>query len=147
MFDTASDIIVALISMLGAGGLGAVIVNAFAGRKRTSAEVEKIKADAIASLSEVYDRLINTLAQRTTQLESKIEQLETQISETRMLLSDRDATILVLQKENANLQEQLDKMQVLVKGRDKRILELEHQVTTLIERLNALNGGDSHTHY
>jgi chromosome segregation ATPase len=132
-----------LAALFGAGGLGAVIVNAFAGRKRTSAEVEKIKADAVAVLTEAYEKRLSSLTQRSVQLEEKVDCLEKRVDELKMQLSDRDNIILVLQKENTNLQTQLDKMLDAVKARDKRIRELERQVAELIQRINILNGSES----
>ena len=131
-----------LAAIFGAGWLGAVIVNAFAGRKRTGAEVEKIKADAIAALTEAYEKRLSSLTQRSLQLEEKVECLEKRVDELKMQLSDRDNIILVLQKENTHLQTQLDKMSDAVKARDKRIRELERQVAELIQRINVLNGSE-----
>lgn len=137
---SGEQLAVIFAALFGGGGLGAVIVNAVANRKRVSAETEKIKADCLASLSGAYETRLDALTKRAVQLEAKVDQLETQVSGLRTLLSDREATILNLQQENADLQAQLDKMSAAVKGRDKRIRELERQVAELTERLNAMNG-------
>lgn len=137
---SGEQLAVIFAALFGGGGLGAVIVNAVANRKRVSAETEKIKADCLASLSSAYETRLDALTKRAVQLEAKVDQLETQVSGLRTLLSDREATILNLQQENADLQSQLDKMSAAVKGRDKRIRELERQVAELTERLNAMNG-------
>jgi len=137
---SGEQLAVIFAALFGGGGLGAVIVNAIANRKRVSAETEKIKADCLASLSGAYETRLDALTKRAVQLEAKVDQLETQVSGLRTLLSDREATILNLQQENADLQAQLDKMSAAVKGRDKRIRELERQVAELTERLNAMNG-------
>lgn len=137
---SGEQLAVIFAALFGGGGLGAVIVNAVANRKRVSAETEKIKADCLASLSGAYETRLDALTKRAVQLEAKVDQLETQVSGLRTLLSDREATILNLQQENADLQSQLDKMSAAVKGRDKRIRELERQVAELTERLNAMNG-------
>jgi len=137
---SGEQLAVIFAALFGGGGLGAVIVNAIANRKRVSAETEKIKADCLASLSGAYETRLDALTKRAVQLEAKVDQLETQVSGLRTLLSDREATILNLQQENADLQSQLDKMSAAVKGRDKRIRELERQVAELTERLNAMNG-------
>lgn len=137
---SGEQLAVIFAALFGGGGLGAVIVNAIANRKRVGAETEKIKADCLASLSGAYETRLDALTKRAVQLEAKVDQLETQVSGLRTLLSDREATILNLQQENADLQSQLDKMSAAVKGRDKRIRELERQVAELTERLNAMNG-------
>jgi len=137
---SGEQLAVIFAALFGGGGLGAVIVTAIANRKRVSAETEKIKADCLASLSGAYETRLDALTKRAVQLEAKVDQLETQVSGLRTLLSDREATILNLQQENADLQSQLDKMSAAVKGRDKRIRELERQVAELTERLNAMNG-------
>ena len=137
---SGEQLAVIFAALFGGGGLGAVIVNAIANRKRVSAETEKMKADCLASLSGAYETRLDALTKRAVQLEAKVDQLETQVSGLRTLLSDREATILNLQQENADLQAQLDKMSAAVKGRDKRIRELERQVAELTERLNAMNG-------
>jgi len=137
---SGEQLAVIFAALFGGGGLGAVIVNAIANRKRVGAETEKIKADCLASLSGAYETRLDALTKRAVQLEAKVDQLETQVSGLRTLLSDREATILNLQQENADLQAQLDKMSAAVKGRDKRIRELERQVAELTERLNAMNG-------
>lgn len=137
---SGEQLAVIFAALFGGGGLGAVIVNAIANRKRVGAETEKIKADCLASLSGAYETRLDALTKRAVQLEAKVDQLETQVSGLRTLLSDREATILNLQQENADLQAQLDKMSAAVKCRDKRIRELERQVAELTERLNAMNG-------
>jgi len=137
---SGEQLAVIFAALFGGGGLGAVIVNAIANRKRVGAETEKIKADCLASLSGAYETRLDALTKRAVQLEAKVDQLETQVSGLRTLLSDREATILNLQQENADLQAQLDKMSAAVTGRDKRIRELERQVAELTERLNAMNG-------
>lgn len=142
---SGEQLAVIFAALFGGGGLGAVIVNAIANRKRVSAETEKIKADCLASLSGAYETRLDALTKRAVQLEAKVDQLETQVSGLRTVLSDREATILNLQQENADLQAQLDKMSAAVKGRDKRIRELERQVAELTERLNAMNGKGENT--
>jgi len=128
------DNIVALIGIfLGGGGLGAVIVNAIANRK-------KIQADCVATLSAAYETRINALNERADKLAAKVDLLEAQVSGLRSALSDREALIVNLQQENADLQTQVDKLSKAVNGRDKRIRELERQVADLTERLNAMNG-------
>jgi len=130
------EIITALIAaVLGGGGLGAVIVNALANRK-------KVAADCLATLSQAYETRINALNHRADELAEKVEHLETQVSGLRSALTDREATIVNLQQENTDLQAQVDKLRDAVKCRDKRIRDLEKQVAELTERLNALGGGD-----
>jgi len=127
---------VALIGIfIGGGGLGAVIVNAIANRK-------KIQADCVATLSQAYETRINALNERADKLAAKVDLLEAQVSGLRSALSDREALIVNLQQENADLQTQVDKLSKAVNGRDKRIRELERQVADLTERLNAMNGSD-----
>ncbi len=125
---------VALIGIfLGGGGLGAVIVNAIANRK-------KVAADCVATLSQAYETRINALNERADKLAAKVDLLEAQVSGLRSALSDREALIVNLQQENADLQTQVDKLSSAVNSRDKRIRELERQVADLTERLNAMNG-------
>ena len=128
-------VIAIIVSLLGGGGLGGVIVSAIFNRK-------KVAADCVATLSGAYEARITASNKRTDELAAKVDALETQISGLRAVLSDREAFILNLQQENADLQTQVDKLQVAVKGRDKRIRELEKQVAELTTRLDAMNGKD-----
>jgi predicted RNase H-like nuclease (RuvC/YqgF family) len=124
-----------IAAVLGGGGLGAVIVNAIANRK-------KIQADCVATLSQAYETRINALNERADKLAAKVDLLEAQVSGLRSALSDREALIVNLQRENADLQTQVDKLSKAVNGRDKRIRELERQVADLTERLNAMGDAD-----
>ena len=126
-------VIAIIVSLLGGGGLGGVIVSAISNRK-------KIAADCVATLSEAYETRISASNKRTDELCAKVDALETQISGLRTVLSDREAFILNLEQENADLQTQVDKLQTAVKGRDKRIRELERQVAELTARIDAMNG-------
>ena len=137
------DNIVALIGIfLGGGGLGAVIVNAIANRK-------KVAADCVATLSQAYETRINALGDRITEVENENKLLKEQksnllrqLDEVKSALRDSDGSNATLLKENAEFQEQIDKLNAAVKNRDKKIRELEKQVAELTERLNAMGDAD-----
>ena len=135
---TGGDWAVIIAAVLGGGGLGAVIVNAIANRK-------KVAADCVATLSQAYETRINALNERADKLAAKVDLLEAQVSGLRSALSDREALIVNLQQENADLQTQVDKLSAAVKCRDKRIRELEKQVAELTSRIDALNGKGDET--
>ena len=58
---TGGDWAVIIAAVLGGGGLGGVIVNALANRK-------KIQADCVATLSQAYETRINALNKRADEL-------------------------------------------------------------------------------
>ncbi|MFA5434352.1 MAG: hypothetical protein WC319_16020 [Candidatus Paceibacterota bacterium] len=148
---TGGEITLAIISaLLGGGGLGAVIVNAIANRKKTKAEGEKIAAECMAILGETYEK-------RMAAMLSSIERLDKQVEELKDEKRISEDTIDTLKRENAELKLQVeeyaadvDKLTKAVKSRDKRITELEKHVAEipalerhiaeLSARLDSLNG-------
>ena len=127
---------VALIGIfLGGGGLGAVIVNAIASRK-------KVAADCVATLASAYETRLDALGERITEVENENKLLKKELDEVKSALRVSDLTNVTLQKENADLQTQVDKLSKVVNNKDKRIRELEKQVAELTARLDAMNGAD-----
>jgi peptidoglycan hydrolase CwlO-like protein len=128
------EIIAALIAaLLGGSGLGAVIVNVLANRK-------KVAADCVATLSVAYEVRITALHTTIARLEVKVSQMEEQISGLRSTLSEREVVVNNLQEENTDLQAQIIKLTAALKYRDKRITDLIHQVAELTLRLDEYCG-------
>ena len=115
---TGGDWLTLIGIFLGGGGLGGVIVNAIANRK-------KIQADCVATLSSAYETRLNALNKRADDLAAKVDVLEAQVSGLRSALSDREAMIVNLQQENVDLQAQVDKLSKVVNNKDRSIRELE----------------------
>ena len=139
---TGGDWAVIIAAVLGGGGLGGVIVNAVANRK-------KVAADCVATLSQAYETRINALGDRITEVENENKLLKEQqsnllrqLDEVKSALRDSDGSNATLLKENAEFQEQIDKLSKIVNNKDKRIRELEKQVKELTERLDAMSGAD-----
>ena len=129
-----SEVIAALIAaLLGGGGLVAVIINAFANRK-------KVAADVVSTLSNAYEVRIKEQDERIDKLVTSVDALELKVRDLRALLCDRETQVAALQKENDELRLEVDKLSKLVNNKDRRIRELEKQVGELTARLDAICG-------
>jgi predicted RNase H-like nuclease (RuvC/YqgF family) len=125
------EIWIAIISALGAGGLGAAIVAAIAGRGKN-------QADVIAKLMEVSEKRIQAMCDRATGLESRVEMLEKQVSTLRSELSVKESTVASLQSENIELKAQIDELVKAGECKDRKITELQRRIRELEKQVNGL---------
>ena len=110
-----SEVIAALIAaLLGGGGLVAVIINAFANRK-------KVAADVVSTLSNAYEVRIKEQDERIDKLVTSVDALELKVRDLRVLLCDRETQVAALQKENDELRLEVDKLSKLVNNKDRHL--------------------------
>ena len=121
-------IIIAVIGALGAGGLGAAIVNGLFSRTKI--------------LSDVYEKRLAALTDRVTALEEKNSKLECTIDKLKQNLDQREDMIEALQRENDELKAEIKKLQTENECKERKIQKLQAQVADLIVRLDAMNGAD-----
>lgn len=120
-----------IAALLGGGGLGAVIVNAIANRK-------KVAADCVAIVTKNYVHIIDELKESSKKLEDKVSALEMQIDAMSEGLQERETTIRALKDKNSELMSDIEKMQTAIKRRDDRIKSLEKSVKDRDERIKTL---------
>jgi predicted RNase H-like nuclease (RuvC/YqgF family) len=120
-----------IAALLGGGGLGAVIVNAIANRK-------KVAADCVAIVTKNYVHIIEELKESSAKLEIKVSALEEQLEVMRDGLEERETTIRALKEKNTELMSDIEKMQSAIKKRDDRIRTLERNVSDRDERIKSL---------
>ena len=128
-----SDLLTILLAIVGTGGLGTVFINVIANRKLN-------KAKETMTLAEGYEKRLAVLTGRICDLENSTNALNTELQRLKGLLTDREAMIEILQKENKELKKELDIFKESSKAKDERILALEARVTDLTERLNKITG-------
>ena len=157
-----TTIIVAVLGALGAGGIGAALINKLFTRRISEAEALKIrqeaegeKADAFAKLCDVYERRLAALTERAFNLELRVDQLEQTISGLRLEVEERDDMVDALQKENAELKAAINKLKLerdqqtkLSRDQGDKIFRLTREnnkltrrIEDLEKRLSELNGG------
>jgi len=124
MSEQAVTIIVAAVSALGAGGLGAAIITAITHRKVRDAE-------ATMTLAKGYEKRLARLTERACQLEARIETLEGLVSTLRDSLSERETMIDKLQSENAELRLQVDKLTAESACKERKIVALQARMRHL----------------
>jgi len=121
----------ALLIAVITGGVGVAIVNAIANRKR-------VQTDCIKSLGEAYEARLLALNEAVARQDAKVAVLEAKVDKLNSELDDREVTIEILKRENAELTLQVEKLTTAVKARDKRIRELEKQLAEVLSRLDAM---------
>ena len=125
-------IIIAIVSALGGGGIGAAVVNWLANHK-------KVKADSYSVLSENYENRLNSLTNRANALEDRVERLEAIIDKLKLEVDKRDAIIDELKQENCDLKIEMKKLKADNECKDRKIAKLERQVKELTARIDAIN--------
>ena len=119
-----TTVIVAVLGALGAGGIGAALVNGLFSRPKV--------------LSEVYEKRLEALTCRATMLEKRVEKLEGIIDSLKIELEERDDMIDTLQRENDDLKKQVEALQAENECKEKKIVALQKQVKELTARLDEL---------
>jgi hypothetical protein len=128
MTEQSVTIIVAILGALGAGGLGAAIVNGIFNRPKL--------------LSEVYEQRLKALTDRVTCLEEKDVIQTDKIDRLKNEIDKREDMIEALQRENEDLKGEIKKLKAENKCKDDKIAKLQSQVADLTTRLDAMNGSD-----
>lgn len=124
-----TPIIIAIIGALGAGGLGAAIVNGLFNRPKL--------------ISEIYEKRMEALTSRATSLESRVEKLEGIIDTLKFEIEERDDMIDTLQRENAELKKQVAELQAENDCKEHKIIVLQKQVKELTARLDEYCKGEA----
>lgn len=128
MNEQSVTIVVAILGALGAGGIGAAIVNGLFNRPKL--------------LSEVYEQRLKALTDRVTCLEEK-EKIQTdKIDNLKTEIDKREDMIEALQRENEDLKSEITKLKAENRCKDNKIAKLQSQVADLTARLDAMNGSD-----
>ena len=139
------DILVAIISMIGAGGLGAAIVSAFANRKKSQAETAKITSDSLAGtareLTAISTEMVTSINAQLKDLTKKYKELEEEVARLNLELLGRERMINELKLENKSLKMKVEKLQAENIAKDALINELSIKVKDLEERLDKLTAG------
>ena len=123
-----TPIIIAIVGALGAGGLGAAIVNGLFNRTKL--------------LADIFEKRLKAMGDRSTALESRVEKLEGVIHALRLEVEERDDMIDTLQRENVQLKEENDCKERKIKKLQEQVKDLQSQVAILTARLDAMNIGD-----
>jgi chromosome segregation ATPase len=128
MNEQSVTIVVAILGALGAGGIGAAIVNGLFNRPKL--------------LSEIYEQRLKALTDRVTCLEEK-EKIQTdKIDNLKTEIDKREDMIEALQRENEDLKSEITKLKAENRCKDNKIAKLQSQVADLTARLDAMNGSD-----
>ena len=123
-----TPIIIAIVGALGAGGLGAAIVNGLFNRTKL--------------LADIFEKRLKAMGDRSTALESRVEKLEGVIHALRLEVEERDDMIDTLQRENVQLKEENDCKERKIKKLQEQVKDLQSQVAILTARLDAMNNED-----
>jgi chromosome segregation ATPase len=127
------DVLTLLLTLVGAGGLGSVIIGVLANRKLN-------KAQETMTLAEGYEKRLAVLTSRIISLENRQVKLQEHINKFKGLLNDREGRIQALQRENEELKSEVEALRCEVGRRDERIVILEGKVrelTILIQGVGA----------
>ena len=103
-----TQIVIEILIMLGAGGVGGAIVNGMFNRHKSKADAQKIQTEAEIladrQIIEGYSSLIEQMAKRIDRLDARITQLESQ-------LKGRDMCIAELTEENRRLKTKVEELE------------------------------------
>jgi len=120
-----TPIIIAIVGALGAGGLGAAIINGLFNRTKL--------------LADIFEKRLKAMGNRSTALESRVDKLEGVIQGLRLEVEERDDMIDALQRENEKLIKENDCKDRKIKKLQEQVSALQSQVAILTARLDAMN--------
>ena len=120
-----TPIIIAIVGALGAGGLGAAIVNGLFNRTKL--------------LADIFEKRLKAMGDRSIALESRVDKLEGIIHTLRLEIEERDDMIDTLQRENKKLIKENDCKDRKIKKLQEQVSALQSQVAILTARLDAMN--------
>lgn len=84
----STEIVFALLTVLGVGGISTAIVNSFLGRRKERAEISKAQADTLGSTIETSAKtIIDYLRTDNDQLRNQMDQIENKLDATRAELA------------------------------------------------------------
>ena len=133
--DSTTAIIIAIISVIGGGGLSAAIVGWLANRK-------KVNADIAVTLLAAAETRIKAYNERCVEVEARLDALEKEVKSLRCEVGERESMIETLQKENEGLKSQVKKLIAENKCKDRKIADLTERIRDLEDRLNKMGDGD-----
>ena len=120
-----TPIIIAIVGALGAGGLGAAIVNGLFNRTKL--------------LSDVYEKRLKAMNTRSPELEERVDKLEGVIHNLRLENEESEDMIDTLQRENEKLIKENACKDRKIKKLQEQVSALQSQVAKLTARLDAMN--------
>ncbi len=83
-----TELVFALLTLFGVGGISTAIVNSLLGRRKEHAEISKAQADTLGSTIETSAKtIIDYLRTDNDQLRKQMDQIETKLDATRAELS------------------------------------------------------------
>ena len=149
MPDTTVEIIIAIISAIGAGGVGAAIVSAFSNRKKNKAEADKLTSDTLAGtareLTAISTEMVTSINAQLKDLTKKYKELEEEVARLKLELLGRERMINELKLENKSLRAKIEQLQAENVAKDALINELSIKVKDLEDRLDKLTDGERKT--
>jgi DNA repair ATPase RecN len=136
-----SQIVTLIVAILSSSVFTSVIT-AIATRRKTNAEADSEKADALKTsmeslastantLGDVAGKQLNMMYDQVAYQAKRIDQLEKELSEYRTEDRKRERTMQDLRRENDALTEQVSKLKSEIETKDKQIVDLQHRVQEL----------------
>lgn len=142
MDPTAQNIFTAILALLGAGGVGAAIVGAFANRNKNQADTVKVTNEALANtareLTTISQDMVTSINGQLRDLSAKYNDLEKEVANLKLELLGRERMVNELKLENKSLKIQVEKLQAENLTKDAVIKELSAKVCTLENRLDRI---------
>jgi uncharacterized protein (DUF3084 family) len=140
-----SQIVTLIVAILSSSVFTSVIT-AIATRRKTNAEADSEKADALKTsmeslastantLGDVAGKQIQMMYDQVAYQAKRIDQLEKELSEYRNEDRKRDRQMLDLRRENDALMEQVCKLKSEIETKDQQIADLQHRVQELEDTL------------
>ena len=143
---TTVEIVIAIISAIGAGGVGAAIVSAISNRKKNQAETVKLTSDTLAGtareLTVISTEMVTSINAQLKDLTKKYRELEEEVTRLKLELLGRERMINELKLENKSLRAKIEQLQAENVAKDALINELSIKVKDLEDRLDKLTDGE-----
>lgn len=146
--DGIAPIIIAVIGALGAGGIGAAAVTAWANRGKTNADASAILAESQRQFSDDLREVVSNLQTRLDAAELRIAQLEEdklalqgELLALRSDAAQADGRIAALTDERDRWRNEAGRLARVEAEQQARIVELETRVHELEARLARVENG------
>lgn len=146
--DGIAPIIIAVIGALGAGGIGAAAVTAWANRGKTNADAGAILAESQRQFSDDLREVVSNLQTRLDAAELRIAQLEEdklalqgELLALRSDAAQADGRIAALTEERDRWRNEAGRLARVEAEQQARIVELETRVHELEARLARVENG------
>lgn len=148
MTDAITPIVVAIIGALGAGGIGAALVHAWANRDKTTADAGAVLtqqqrefSDDLREMVRELQARIDAAEQRIAQLESDKLALQNELLALRADAAQADGRIAALTGERDRWKNEAGRLARVEAEQQARIMELEDKVRSLEARLARVENG------